>query len=161
MNKFDYESSKYLNREQGFTLFELLVVIFILGILAAIALPTFLNQVNKAKGVEAINKINYFNKLQESYYTENSAFTDSINNLNNSSTETENYHYWILLFNQGQIAIHVAQPKKPSLSYYGGGVYLKNDSNQNKRIYPCGPLNFSNNPNPQQVLTAVYTNCDL
>src|ERR1700747_540906 len=39
--------------EQGFTLMQLLVVILIIGILAAIAIPSFLNQKSKASDAAA------------------------------------------------------------------------------------------------------------
>jgi type IV pilus assembly protein PilA len=43
--------------QKGFTLVELMIVIVIVGILSAVALPNFLNQTSKAKATECTTKL--------------------------------------------------------------------------------------------------------
>ena len=66
---------------EGFTLIELLVVIIIVGVLAAIALPSFLNQIGKARGSEAKSSIGTIQRSQQSYRLENSTFAGSLTSL--------------------------------------------------------------------------------
>jgi len=51
--------------EKGFTLVELMIVIVIVGILSAVALPNFLNQTGKAKLTEAKTLASSYLKLYE------------------------------------------------------------------------------------------------
>ncbi len=88
-----------LNRkgsEKGFTLIELLVVIIIIGILAAIALPSFLNQANKARQSEAKTYTGSMNRSQQAYFLEKQTFTSSIGLMGlGINTSTANYVYQV------------------------------------------------------------------
>jgi type IV pilus assembly protein PilA len=63
------------DREAGFTLIELLVVMLILGILAAIALPAFFNQKDKAGDAKAKEYAHSAQVAMETYFTDNGKYT--------------------------------------------------------------------------------------
>ncbi len=64
------------NEESGFTLVELLVVMLILGILAAIAVPAFFSQRDKARDADSKAAVRTAQTAIESYATDNGGSYD-------------------------------------------------------------------------------------
>ncbi len=61
--------------QKGFTLVELMIVIVIVGILSAVALPNFLSQTNKARATEGKQQVATILKQAGALYVETGAIT--------------------------------------------------------------------------------------
>lgn len=133
-------SPKYIRKRltyQGFTLIELLVVIVVIGILSSIALPSFLNQTNKARQSEAKALLGAMNRAQQAYYMENLTFADNaaLSDLGlGIVTQTENYLYTINGGDSTSVT-NQAQPGTTSrLKAYIGGVQINTANNPGETL---------------------------
>ena len=96
---------------------ELLVVTIVIGILSAIALPSFVNQANKARQTEARTYIGSMNRAQQAKYMEQGNFTTDTRQLGlGIASETSDYIYRISEGSVGDSVVNRAIPSDGSFS---------------------------------------------
>ena len=72
------KSKEVWKSQAGFTLTELLVVIVVVGILAALTIPKFTNVTTRAKTTEAKLMLKQVHNLQKAYYLENDIYASTL-----------------------------------------------------------------------------------
>lgn len=82
-----------MNRK-GFTLVEVLIVVIIIGILAAIGIPQFASSIEKAKGGEARSGLGHVQTAEKIYFIENETYTATVGDLDLTMSST----YWTFSF---------------------------------------------------------------
>lgn len=120
-----HKQNRSKGNAHGFTLIELLVVIVIGGILSAIALPSFLNQANKARESEGRVYVSTVNKAQQTYFLQQSRFSPSIVELGLGIGDSDNYAYLTVLGTDAgdDIAYTTADQINPALRSFSGQVW--------------------------------------
>ena len=108
-----------LEGERGFTLIELLVVVLIIGILAAIAIPAFLGQQDKAKDSQAKSAVRNAATALEAHFTDGGTYVGatkaSLEKIEPSLAEVAAADFTLANLSATGYEVSVKQPKTGSV----------------------------------------------
>ena len=112
----------------GFTLIELMIVVAVMGILAAIAYPSYMDSVRKSRRADATSALLNLAARQERFYTEHNSYTNDLSytacsGLNYSTAspvKTPDGHYTITVTvtpNGAPVFNAACRPTTPATSF--------------------------------------------
>ena len=76
---------------RGFTLIELMVVIVVAGVLMAIAVPSYFDQVKRARRADAREALSDLATRQEQFFLDNKAYTNVVTDLGRPASSVNDY----------------------------------------------------------------------
>ncbi|MCK5918140.1 MAG: type IV pilin protein [Cocleimonas sp.] len=76
--KNNKDNLDYKNKQEGFSLIEVMITVAILGIISSIAYPSYMKQVQKSKRTPAKVELMRIAQLQESFYVQNLTYAKTL-----------------------------------------------------------------------------------
>ncbi len=84
-------------RQQGFTLIELMIAVIIIAILAGIALPAYQDYVRKARRADAHDSLMFIHNLQEKWRANNPQYSGSLADIGFTGAASADGYYSLAL----------------------------------------------------------------
>ena len=139
-----------MQRKRGFTLIELMIVVAIIAILAAIAVPWWGRYTYRARRADGQNLLMHIAQAEERYYTDYNYYPLSAGSLGYTGTPTSEHGYYTVTLaaspaasaGQGYIATATPVPTSPQANDVCGPLSI--DSTGQKLPAPTDAAKNSN-----------------
>ncbi len=156
-----------LDREDGFTLVELMVVVLIIAILIAIAIPTFLGARQGAQDRAAQSDVRNAFTAEKTYYTNNEVYTataadleaiePSLNYVAAGSADTDNVGLAIASAGGVTAQAVVVLRQSEAGDFFGIADYALADGAISAGTYRCRNATLANIDTPSECVTVAAT----
>lgn len=96
-------SPAWPSRRSGFTLVELMIAVVVIGILLAVAYPTFIDSIRKGRRSEAFTALAALQQAQERWRSNNPSYAGAPSTLSLNATTTPGGYYTLTIGNNTDV----------------------------------------------------------